>query len=51
VRRFNPVIGLPDDYAIDCTDPKLLNRLKEITNEYMESGERKTWLEEIAALK
>jgi len=48
--RFNPQIGLPNDYAIDETDPKLLARLKEICAEYMSTGERVKWLDEIKNL-
>ena len=48
--RFNPTIGLPNDFAIDETDPLLLEKLKSISKEYMEHPERETWLEEIKAL-
>lgn len=31
--RFNPVVGLPDEFPIDVTDPEKLSRLKSITTQ------------------
>lgn len=32
--RFNPIIGLPDSFAIDGTDPEKLEKLSNITRSY-----------------
>ena len=37
--RFNPVIGNPDEFPIDVTEPAKLERLKAITREYMKEPE------------
>ena len=33
--RFNPVIGYPDEYPIDVTEPEKLLKLRTITQDYM----------------
>lgn len=48
--RFNPVIGLPDEFPIDVTDPEKLQRLREITIRYMDEGEQQEKIEEIARI-
>jgi calcium-independent phospholipase A2-gamma len=45
--RLNPVIGGPNDFPIDVTDPKLLRRLSEIAEGYFEEPEQKRKIEEI----
>jgi len=46
--RFNPVIGLPDEFPIDCTDPESLKRLQSITKEYMARSDQQDKVERIA---
>jgi len=46
--RFNPVIGLPDEFPIDVTDPEKLAKLRKITRDYMAEPEQRTKLDEIA---
>ena len=45
--RLNPVVGAPNDFPIDGTDPELLGRLAKITSDYMEEPEQKQKLQEI----
>lgn len=35
---FNPILGFPDNFPIDITDPEKLETIKRITREYMEHG-------------
>ena len=46
--RFNPTIGLPDEFPIDVTDPQKLAKLRKISKDYMNEPEQKQRLEEIA---
>ena len=46
--RFNPVIGLPDAFPIDVTDPQKLAQLRDITREYMLQPEQQRKIQEIA---
>ena len=46
--RFNPVLGLPDEFPIDVTDPQKLERLRRITEEYMKKPEQIVKMDEIA---
>jgi calcium-independent phospholipase A2-gamma len=46
--RFNPTIGLPDEFPIDVTDPEKLRKLKKITRDYMNEPEQKRKLQDIA---
>jgi hypothetical protein len=48
--RFNPILGLPDEFPIDVTDPEKLTRIKTITREYMQEPQQKRKLQEIADL-
>jgi calcium-independent phospholipase A2-gamma len=48
--RFNPVIGLPDEFPIDVTEPAKLARLKQIAREYMSTPEQRAKLSDIAAI-
>jgi calcium-independent phospholipase A2-gamma len=45
--RFNPILGLPDEYPIDVTDPEKLLKLKRITREYMNAPEQQRRLKEL----
>lgn len=45
--RLNPVIGAPSAFPIDGTDPALLERLAEITSDYMAEPEQRAKLQEI----
>lgn len=45
--RLNPVIGPPDEFPIDGTDPALLARLSQITSDYMAEPEQREKLQEI----
>ena len=45
--RLNPVIGAPDAFPIDGTDPELLARLAQITSDYMAEPEQREKLQEI----
>jgi hypothetical protein len=42
------VIGLPDSFPIDVTDPEKLAQLRDITREYMGQPEQQRKLREIA---
>uniref|UniRef100_A0A7S3LG81 PNPLA domain-containing protein n=1 Tax=Amphora coffeiformis TaxID=265554 RepID=A0A7S3LG81_9STRA len=46
--RFNPVIGMPDSFPIDTTDPEKLAQLRDITLQYMKQPEQQRKLEAIA---
>ena len=46
--RFNPIIGLPDSFPIDVTDPEKLAKLMEITLEYMKQPEQQRKIREIS---
>ncbi len=48
--RFNPILGFPDDFPIDITDPKKLELIKQITRDYMNTPEQKRKLQEVADL-
>jgi calcium-independent phospholipase A2-gamma len=48
--RFNPILGFPDEFPIDITDPKKLELIKQITRDYMNMPEQKRRLEELADL-
>lgn len=48
--RFNPVIGKPDEFPIDVTDPEKLLTLQRIATEYMDEPEQKERIDEIAAI-
>ena len=48
--RFNPVIGMPDEFPIDVTDPDKLARLRQITRAYMDEPEQRAKTSEIAAM-
>jgi predicted acylesterase/phospholipase RssA len=43
--RFNPVVGTPDDFPIDVTDPVKLAALRDITTKYMTEPAQKEKLE------
>ena len=46
--RFNPVVGLPNDYGIDETDPEKLEELKRITRDFCQEDDVKRQFREIA---
>ena len=46
--RFNPVIGMPDSFPIDETNPQKLAQLRDITLEYMKQPEQQLKVEAIA---
>ena len=48
--RFNPIVGLPDDFPIDVTDPEKLLLLKKIAREYMNEPAQKRKLQDLADL-
>lgn len=48
--RFNPILGFPDDFPIDITDPKKLALIKQITRDYMNAPEQQKKLEELGDL-
>lgn len=48
--RFNPTLGLPDEFPIDVTDPEKLQKIKRITTEYMQAPEQQRKLQELADL-
>jgi methyl coenzyme M reductase gamma subunit len=45
--RFNPVVGTPDDFPIDVTDPAKLAELRKITTNYMTEQAQQQKLEQI----
>ena len=48
--RFNPILGMPDEFPIDVTDPDKLARLRTITREYMAEPEQARKIEQISAI-
>lgn len=48
--RFNPIVGKPDSFAIDETDPTILEQLSVITKKYMNEPKQKEQLDEIASI-
>lgn len=46
--RFNPILGMPDEYPIDVTDPEKLQQIKTITSEYMEQPKQQRKLQDLA---
>ena len=48
--RFNPVVGLADNFPIDNTDPVKLEELNEITTRYMKEPTQARKLREISAI-
>lgn len=48
--RFNPIIGKPNSFAIDETDPTILEKLSGITKKYMNEKKQKESLDEIASI-
>jgi calcium-independent phospholipase A2-gamma len=46
--RFNPVVGFPDAFPIDVTDPEKLQQLKSITLEYMQEPEQQRKVQGVA---
>lgn len=38
--RFNPTLGMPDEFPIDVTDPEKLGQIKIITRQYMKEPEQ-----------
>mmetsp|Transcript_27043 Transcript_27043/g.38081 ORF Transcript_27043/g.38081 Transcript_27043/m.38081 type:complete len:512 (-) Transcript_27043:35-1570(-) len=45
--RLNPVLGMPDDFPIDVTDPELLNEMFGICESYLQEPEQQVKLQEI----
>lgn len=48
--RFNPVIGRPDEFPIDVTDPEKLKKLRRITVDYLKKPEQQEKIERIGAV-
>jgi len=48
--RFDPVIGTPTDFPIDGTDAKQLEKLSDITTNYMKENVQRKKLEEIKTI-
>jgi calcium-independent phospholipase A2-gamma len=48
--RFNPVIGLPEEFPIDVTDPEKLVKLRKITKDYMAEPEQIEKIDRIAKI-
>lgn len=48
--RLNPLIGSPDDFPIDGTDPEQLEELSKITKRYLEEEEQASKLNKIASI-
>jgi len=46
--RFNPVLGPPDEFPIDVTDPEKLNQMKQITQDYMNEPAQQAKMQNIA---
>lgn len=46
--RFNPIVGSPDDFPIDVTDPAKITELKKITMNYMSQPEQQSKMESIS---
>lgn len=45
--RFNPTIGLPDDFPIDVTDQTKLNLMKKIAHDYLQEPTQQRKLTEV----
>lgn len=48
--RFNPVIGRPDEFPIDVTDPEKLAKLRQITVDYLKQPEQQEKIEQIGTI-
>jgi predicted acylesterase/phospholipase RssA len=48
--RFNPMIGMPDDFALDNTDEESLEALSRITLNYLQEEEQAQKLDELAEI-
>jgi predicted acylesterase/phospholipase RssA len=48
--RFNPVVGLPDEFPIDVTDPGKLAKLRKITTDYMQENEQQEKIDQIRSI-
>lgn len=46
--RFNPTLGLPDEFPIDVTDKDKLEKIKSITRAYMAEPEQQRKLSDLA---
>ena len=46
--RLNPIVGMPNDFPIDGTDPEKLEELSKITQRYLEEDEQRRKLKEIS---
>ena len=46
--RFNPTLGLPDEFPIDVTDKDKLEKIKQITRAYMAEPEQQRKLNDLA---
>jgi len=46
--RFNPLLGPPDEFPIDVTDPEKLALMKQITIDYMSEPAQQSKMESIA---
>ncbi|CAJ1946323.1 unnamed protein product [Cylindrotheca closterium] len=45
--RFNPILGLPDEFPIDVTEPAKLDQIKRITRSYMKEPEQQKKLKDL----
>jgi predicted acylesterase/phospholipase RssA len=48
--RFNPVLGPPDQFPIDVTDPEKLAKLRQITLDYMNEPAQQAKMRDIAGI-
>jgi Patatin-like phospholipase len=48
--RFNPVIGRPDEFPIDVTDPEKLMKLRHVTKEYLNEPQQREKIDQIDVL-
>jgi len=48
--RFNPVIGSPESFPLDGTDPDKIEELRKLTIKYMQEKEQKQKLHEISEI-
>jgi Patatin-like phospholipase len=48
--RFNPVVGRPDEFPIDVTDPAKLKKLRRITVDYLKEPEQEEKIKSIGAV-
>lgn len=48
--RFNPVLGPPDQFPIDVTDPDKLAKLRQITIDYMNEPAQRAKMKDIAGI-